>query len=176
MAKGSKDRAARHEFARTYLKKTYGHTQERDQHEVVYKLKGGRKVMILAGQTETGFQAIRAANFDMLSKNDVIIVYNVASGIAIPFFKHELFELLEAGYIHWASTYSGEKTSSVTRILVQVMTDGSENYLYFSSVGSNSITIKARDMLKRQAKSGDDIGRQNLLFDGITLLRERTNK
>ena len=168
-----KDRSARHEFAKTYLKKTYGHIQTKDQNEVVYKMKGGKKVMILAGQTQSGFQAIRASNFDMLAKNDVIIVYNITAGVAIPFFKHELFELLEAGFIHWSSTYSGEKQTTVTRLLVQTMVDGSNVRLYFSSVGSNSITIRTKALLNRQAKSGDEIGHENLLFDGITLLRDK---
>jgi hypothetical protein len=169
----SKDmsRDGRHNFAKSYLKANYGIKDAKEQSEVVYSVKNNGKCLILCGKTKNAWQAIRASNFDCLKGNDVIVYHNMISNITLSFFKHELFELNDAGYINFGVTKAADG-STVTRFLIQSKEIDGEHYLYLYSKGSNSITIKTQPIIDRNCKAGDPIGRENLLFDGITLIRD----
>lgn len=169
----SKDmsRDLRHQFAKEYLFKNYG-IRSKEQSAVIYKLRDGRKCLLLVGKTETAFQAIRSANFDSLKKNDVIVCYNASTGVMVSFFKQELYELLECGYISWHSSLSKKTGTTSTRLLVQFTQVDGKTFLYMSSSGSDSMMIDIKELQSRNSKSGDAIGTINLLVGGMTYIRE----
>jgi hypothetical protein len=171
MSKKDMSRDLRHAFAEEFLYKNYG-IKPKTQGSVIYKLRDGKKCLILVGKTNSGFQAIRSANFDMLKKNDTIVFYNATTGVMVSFYKQELLELLECGYINWHSAASGSEGYTSTRILMQLREKGGKNYLYFSSLGSTPLLITIKDIQKRDAKSGDPIGDKNLLVGGMAYIRE----
>jgi len=175
-AMSSKDmnRDGRHNFAKSYLKAIYGIDNTENQSEVLYRTKKGGKCLILCGKSKNAWQAIRASNFDMMKRDDVIVYHNIQSGVTLSFFKHELFELNDAGFLNWGTTEQKEG-GTVTRFLIQTKEVDGQHYLYLYAKGSNKITIKAQPLIDRVCKTGDHIGKTNLLFDGITLIRPNKN-
>jgi hypothetical protein len=171
MSKKDMSRDLRHAFAEEFLYKNYG-IKPKQQSSVIYKLRDGKKCLILVGKTNSAFQAIRSANFDMLRANDTIVFYNATTGVMVSFYKQELLELLECGYINWHSAISGPEGFTTTRILLQLRERSGKPYLYFSSLGSTPLLIAIKDIQKRAAKSGDPIGDKNLLVGGMTYYRE----